>query len=88
MLKRFSFIFVCLLLLSFLGEAFHHHDDGDEHPDCSICMAVVHHKADTGLTFAPPEIQRELTEIVYQSPVQAGLPKIFVIPALGRSPPA
>ena len=88
MLKRFSFIFVLLLLLSFLGEAFHHHDDGDDHPDCSICMAVVHHKADTGSSFAPSEIQRELTETIYQSPVLAGLPKTFFIPALGRSPPA
>jgi hypothetical protein len=88
MLKRLSFIFVCLLLLSFLGEAFHHHDDGDDHSDCSICMAVVHHKADTGLTFAPPEIQRDLTETIYLSPALAGLPKTFFIPALGRSPPA
>jgi hypothetical protein len=88
MLKRFSFIFVCLLFLSFLGEAFHHHDDGDDHPDCSVCMAVVHHKADTGLTFTPPEIQRLLTETVYLSPALADLPEAFFIPALGRSPPA
>ena len=88
MIKRFSFIFVCLFFLSFLGEAFHHHDDGDEHSDCPICMAVVHHKADTGLTFTPPEIQRELTETIYQSPVLTGLPKTIFIPELGRSPPA
>jgi hypothetical protein len=87
MLKRLSFILVCLLLLSFLGEAFHHHYDGDDHPDCSICMAI-HHKADTGITFAPPEIQRELTETIYLSPVLAGLPNTLFIPALGRSPPA
>jgi hypothetical protein len=86
MLKRLSLLFVCLLLLSFLGAAFHHHDDGDEHPDCSICMAV-HHKSDTGFTYAPSEIQQELTETIYQSPVLAGIPKIVFIPELGRSPP-
>lgn len=88
MIKRLSFIFVCLLLLSFLGEAFHHHDDGDEHPDCAVCMAVVHHKSDTGFTYAPFEIQQELTETIYQSPALAGLSKIVFIPELGRSPPA
>lgn len=87
MLKRLSFIFVCLLLLSFLGAAFHHHDDGDEHPDCSICMANQH-KADTGFTFAPSEILRGLTETIYLSPALTGLPKTLFIPALGRSPPA
>ncbi|MGD0845046.1 MAG: hypothetical protein ABSA06_11865 [Geobacteraceae bacterium] len=88
MIKRLSFIFVCLLLLSLLGEAFHHHDDCTEHSDCPICMAVIHHKSDTGFTYASSEIQRELTETIYQSPVLAGLSKIIFIPELGRSPPA
>jgi hypothetical protein len=86
MLKRLSFIFVCLLLLSILGAAFHHHDDCAEHNDCSICMAI-HHQADNWFTFAPSVIQRGFTETIYVSPVLAGLPNIFFIPALGRSPP-
>jgi hypothetical protein len=86
MLKRLSYIFVCLLLLSILGAAFHHHDDGAEHSDCSICMAI-HHRADNGFTFAPSEIERESTETIYVPPVMAGIPKIFLIPPLGRSPP-
>jgi hypothetical protein len=51
-------------------------------------MAVIHHKSDTGFTYASSEIQRELTETIYQSPVLAGLSKIIFIPELGRSPPA
>jgi hypothetical protein len=86
MLKRLSFIFACFLLLSFLGAAFHHHDDGAEHPDCSIC-AAIHHKADKGITFAPSEIQRELTETINVPPVLVCVSKIFFIPTLGRSPP-
>jgi len=87
MLKRLSLFFVCLLLFSFVAEAFHHHDDGEEHDDCPVCMAVVHNKADTGFTFAPPEIQRELTETIYVSPALATLPDTFFILELGRSPP-
>ena len=88
MFKRLSFIFVCLLLLSFLAEAFHHHDDGEDHDDCPICMAVVHHQADTGLTFAPPEIQRELTGTVYVLPFFSVVSKISFTPANNRAPPA
>jgi hypothetical protein len=87
MRKGLSFIFVCLLLLSFLGEAFHHHDDCADHPDCSICVAT-HHKSDTGLTFAPSEMQRELTETPYPRPILAAAAKIFFNTALARAPPA
>jgi hypothetical protein len=88
MLRRLSLFFVLLLLLSFFGEAFHHHDDGADHPDCSICMAVVHHKADTGLTFAPLEIQREITGIVSVLTYFAVFSKISFTPANNRAPPA
>jgi hypothetical protein len=87
MLKRLSLFFVCLLLLSFLGEAFHHHDDCADHPDCSICVAV-HHKADAGFTFAPSEIQRELTGTVYARPLLAIIAKTTYSPTNTRAPPA
>jgi hypothetical protein len=86
MFKRFSLIFVCLLLLSILGVAFHHHVDCKDHPDGAICMAK-HQKSETVFTFVPSEIQRDLTETIYVSPVLAPLPKIVIIPELGRSPP-
>lgn len=87
MRKGLSFIFVCLMLLYFLGEAFHHHDDGSDHPECSICVAS-HHKSDTGLTFTPFEMQRELTEAPYPHPFLAAAAINFFTPALGRAPPA
>jgi hypothetical protein len=87
MRKGLSFIIVCLMLLSFLGEAFHHHDDGGEHPECSICVAT-HHKSDTGLTFATSEMQRELTETPYPHPFLAVVAINFFTPELGRAPPA
>jgi len=54
--KRLSIFIVCLLLFSTLLTAYHHHDGGQEHPDCSIC-AVAHHQASALLKlpeFTPP----------------------------------
>jgi hypothetical protein len=87
MLRRLSAIFVFLLLFSLLAGAFHHHDDGEDHPDCSICMAVLHHKADTGFTFVPLEIRRELTQTEYDPPIITFVCKSFYTPSLGRAPP-
>ena len=87
MRKGLSFIFVCLMLLSFLGEAFHHHDDGANHPECSICVAT-HQKSDTDLTFSPLEIYRELTEPITIRPFLPVASKTLYSPSLGRAPPA
>ncbi|HTP65823.1 MAG TPA: hypothetical protein VMJ66_10575 [Geobacteraceae bacterium] len=88
MLKRFSLILVCLLLFSFVVEAFHHHDDGEDHPDCAVCMAVVHHKADTSFTFSPLEIQMELTGVIPVIAYVASISKNSFTPANNRAPPA
>jgi len=87
MLKRLSLFFVLLLLLSFLGEAFHHHDDYADHPDCSICVAT-HQKSDTGHSYAPSEIQRELKEAADIRPYLPVVSKTFFNTSLGRAPPA
>ena len=54
------------LLLSFMlfsatvVESFHHHDDVDDHADCPICVAALHHCADTALPspilLSPPDV--------------------------------
>jgi hypothetical protein len=87
MRKGLSVFFVCLFLLSFLGEALHHHDDGADHPDCSICVAT-HLKSDTGITFSPFEIYREFTETVDTLPILPVASKTLFTPSLGRAPPA
>lgn len=87
MLRRLSAIFVFLLLFSLLAGAFHHHHDGKEHHDCPICMAVVHHKADTGDTFALPEVQIELTGTVHYYSIISVVYRCFYTPSLGRAPP-
>jgi hypothetical protein len=28
-------------------ESIHHHDDGQDHDDCPVCVAALHHSADT-----------------------------------------
>jgi hypothetical protein len=87
MLRRFSILLLLFLLLSFVGEAFHHHNDGDEHPDCAVCMAVVHHKADTGLTYVPPKIILTLTGTINSPLISAFVCKSVYTPSLGRAPP-
>jgi hypothetical protein len=43
--RRFSALsLTALLLLSVLLGSFHHHNDEQDHPDCSIC-AVSHHQS-------------------------------------------
>jgi hypothetical protein len=47
---RFVSLILALLLFSAtLVESFHHHDDGADHDDCPICVAALHHSADTAL---------------------------------------
>jgi hypothetical protein len=88
MLRRFSVLFLMLLILSFVGEAFHHHKDGDEHPDCAVCMAVVHHKSDAGLTYVPPQITLNLSGIIDNPVIVSFICKSIYTPSLGRAPPA
>ena len=40
--KLVLFLLICFWL-SILGLAFHHHEDGVPHPNCSICSYVSHH---------------------------------------------
>jgi hypothetical protein len=58
---RFVALFLSLLLFSaILVENLHHHDDCQDHADCSICVAALHHSADTAL---PPPVLISLPEI-------------------------
>ncbi len=87
MLRRLSFLFAFILLLSFLGEAFHRHDDGADHPDCSVCMAAVHHNADGGLSFVPLEIPGELTGTLHCPPIITIICESLFTPSRSRAPP-
>ncbi len=87
MSKRLSLLFITLLLLSSLVEAFHYHDDGADHPECSICVAT-HQQADSGYTSPTCAIQRQLAETTYPEPVLAAVTKTFFTPANNRAPPA
>jgi len=47
---RFVSLILALLLFSAtLVESLHHHDDAADHPDCSVCVAALHHCADSAL---------------------------------------
>ncbi len=87
MFRRLSTLVLLFLLLSFVGEAFHHHGDGQDHPDCSVCVAAVHHKADTGLSYGPPKIQLEYVSTLLTPSIVTFICKSIYTPALGRAPP-
>lgn len=87
MQKRLSTFFICLLLLSALASAFHHHDDGADHPECSICLAG-HQQSDAGYPAPGWVIQSQPVEIIHARPVSASPAKTFRTPANNRAPPA
>jgi hypothetical protein len=41
--RKLALIFLVCFSLAILVCAFHHHEDGDAHDDCSICSCVFHH---------------------------------------------
>ena len=88
MRNRLPLLLICLLLLSTLATAFHHHDDGADHPECSICVAA-HQQADTGYTAPVYQIPR-LSEVPPPPPcpVLPYVAKPFLSPLNDRAPPA
>jgi hypothetical protein len=86
MLRRLSFYFVCLLLLSTLVTAFHHHDDGADHADCPVCVAH-HQQSDTGRTLPVISTEQNMTETAYLRPSHAVITQTVFSPANNRAPP-
>ncbi len=87
MLKRLSLLFVSLLLLATLEEAFHHHDDGADHDDCPTCVAAHHQQSEPGFSAPVSAIQRHFTETAYARPVLTVVTRNLVSPANDRAPP-
>ena len=48
-MRLVALLLTLLLFSATLVESFHHHDDGADHDDCPICVAALHHSADTAL---------------------------------------
>jgi len=84
--KRLSLLLIILLLLSTMVEAFHYHDDGDDHADCPICVAT-HHQAGTGFTAPVYEIPSHSVETPCPRPVLPIVAKSFFSPYANRAPP-
>lgn len=87
MVKRLSIVIVAIFLLATLVEAFHHHDDGADHPECPICLAH-HQQSDSGVTAPPSPLPRELTALTFDRPVPVAVTRDFFTPANNRAPPA
>jgi hypothetical protein len=52
--------FLLLFILATFVEAFHHHRDGLDHPDCPVC-AAAHHTPATGISVFSFESQQPVT---------------------------
>lgn len=87
MIKRWAILFVSLLLLANLAGAFHHHDDGADHPDCPTCIA--YHQQSEPATSAPVcLVARSVAATVYLLPASTVILPTFFASANNRAPPA
>lgn len=85
--KRLSTFFIALLLLSTLVTAFHHHDDGADHPDCPIC--ITHHQQSTAeLPSSACIVHRDFAETAFVTQSRVFHAKTVFTPANNRAPPA
>jgi hypothetical protein len=85
---RFVSLILALLLFSAtLVESFHHHDDGADHADCPVCVAALHHSADTSL---PSPVLLSLPEVTHtlfpEFILQAATIRTYYAPG-NRAPP-
>lgn len=88
MRKHLSLIILCLVLLSSVATAFHHHDDAGEHNDCPVCAVSHHHQAagvSASFVFCSTISYTVSTWLLPGSPV---LPTTAYTPANNRAPPA
>lgn len=65
-MRLVALILSLLLFSATLVESFHHHDDGQDHDDCPICAAALHHSADIALP-APIVIYQPIVYLTFFS---------------------
>jgi len=87
--KRLAPYILCLLLLSALVTAFHHHDDSRlDHSDCATCAVAHHSTAELSLSFVdgtyqPPSYPSYFAPFILTSAVSRYFPS-----PRNRAPPA
>jgi len=87
MLKRLSLFCICVIMFSAIVVAFHHHDDGDDHEDCPVCSASLHHSP---AVFVQPvqDIHQDFTKTEFFTPAIQKFVKTFSATVNCRAPPA
>jgi hypothetical protein len=86
-MKRLTLIFLFLFALSTLVEVCHHHDDGENHDDCPICIAAYHHSAANFGVFSLAGLPQ--SNSIEETPfVSSRYNPIHVVFLPGRAPPA
>ncbi|MDD2852381.1 MAG: hypothetical protein PHY09_10865 [Desulfuromonadaceae bacterium] len=87
-IKRFTALTLSgMMIVAVLLGSFHHHDDLDDHPDCSIC-AVAHHQPSC-VAISPayiPPVRIALS--VDYTPYTARFHSTAAITSQSRAPPA
>jgi hypothetical protein len=84
--RKLSPVLVILLFVSFFVIAFHHHDDGDDHPDCPICIAA-HVAHSTGINTVSLTISYAISELILPEKIEL-FSSQFISPLYGRAPPS
>lgn len=86
MRRSLSYLLICLLLCSALVTAFHHHEDGAAHSDCSICLAG-HHQPATESDAPTAAIAWQFTAATFTLPILIVPASHDFSPTQSRAPP-
>jgi hypothetical protein len=68
--KTLILLFALLLVSSLAAEGVHHHDDGEAHDDCSLCVAI-HHKSAAALSIVASDVDPHFTQTAVVIPIAA-----------------
>ena len=83
-----SLILAVLLFSATFVASFHHHDDGTDHADCPVCVAALHHSADTALPFSLLLSLPEISPTLFHAAVPAKVTVRTCYAPGNRAPPA
>jgi len=85
--KKISCLLLICFCLAIVGPAFHHHNDGVPHEDCSICFYVLHHPNLVIQEFSQTSPQDFYTLLISLEST-ADLPSRYFSVYSSRAPPA
>jgi len=85
--RKLVYLLLICFSLSILGLAFHHHEDGVPHANCSICSFVSHH-SNVALQDTPQISAPSYNILLISLENTVNISYLFYCPYSSRAPPA